>query len=188
MSPGNYTPYRPEAPSFEMGDPAQFDLGDFAVPEFRGPAPFEYPNFQGPDPATFQTDQTYDWRRKEGLRAITNATSADGLLRSGGTLKGMMDYAGNLAGQEFGNVFNRALSTWTANRGNAAEKYQTDYRTATDEYARNYGAEADKFSRRAMAFGLNQESTESMWRRLATLYDIATRDLPTYTPSQTVYA
>lgn len=49
----------------------------------------------------------YAFRLGEGMKAIENSAAARGLLKSGGTLAGMQDYAQGLASEEYQNAFNR---------------------------------------------------------------------------------
>lgn len=60
-----------------------------------------------PDASAFTTSPGYEFRRNESLRAVTGNYAARGLLESGNIGKGLIDYAGNAASQEFGNWFNQ---------------------------------------------------------------------------------
>lgn len=55
----------------------------------------------------FQADPGYQFRLKEGLRAIENSALAGGMGRSGTTLRGLTRYGQELGSQEFTNAFNR---------------------------------------------------------------------------------
>ena len=166
----------------------------FDRPEFDAPAPFEYPEFVGPTADTFQADPGYDFRVEEMERGIKNFAGAEGMLRTGNTLTDLMKYRGGLASQEFGNVFNRQFNTWQANRGSAAENYDRLWRNKLTDYTLKYEGESDEFNRAlathetqfggaATAFGLNQGASANRFGQLLDLYKIATRGLPTYTPS-----
>jgi hypothetical protein len=66
----------------------------------------------GPDAATaamanFQTSPGYQWQLGEGLRAVDAGAAAKGMLRSGATLKGEMEYGQGLASQDFSSYYNR---------------------------------------------------------------------------------
>jgi hypothetical protein len=127
-------------------------------------------------------------------RAVNNAASAKGLLRTGGTLKALMDYRGGLASQEFGNIENRRLGTWQQNRANQADIYDRDVRNRLTKYGLDYQGESDKFARAlatndtqygqaAGGFGLNNNAMNQQIRNLMSLYGIYTAGLPTYTPT-----
>ena len=90
------------------------------VPEFVAPAlpqvaPFSYESFAEPEPFAFDDytpttgadvygDPSFEFRKGIGEKALMNSRAAQGLLRTGGTLKDLLDYNQNFAGQEFGNV------------------------------------------------------------------------------------
>jgi hypothetical protein len=64
--------------------------------------------------ADYQADPGYAFRLKAGTDALRHQAAARGGLISGGTLKGMQDYAQGAASQEYGNAFNR----YQTNRAN----------------------------------------------------------------------
>lgn len=153
--PFSYPPFTPpefNVPPFEA--PAPFDYPDwtpgapFDYPEWTPSEPFSYPSFVAPSIDTFTADPGYQFRLAEGLRALQHAAAAKGILRTGGTLKGLMDYGQNLASEEFQNVVNRQFRDWLAGRTAAAEDYdrnlanrrtdwETGYESAKDIYDRN---------------------------------------------------
>lgn len=57
--------------------------------------------------ADFQADPGYDFRMKEGLRALGNSAAARGGALSGGAIKESLRYGQGLASQEYGDAFNR---------------------------------------------------------------------------------
>jgi len=66
----------------------------------------------GPDAATaamgdFYTSPGYDFRLKEGLRAVDAGASANGILHSGATIKAEQAYGQGLASSEFDKYYNR---------------------------------------------------------------------------------
>ena len=66
----------------------------------------------GPDAANaamakFQASPGYQWELGQGLRAVDAGAAAQGMLRSGATLKAEQTYGQGLADQEFGNYYNR---------------------------------------------------------------------------------
>jgi hypothetical protein len=52
-------------------------------------------------------DPGYQFRLKEGMKALENSASARGNLLSGGTLKGIQRYGQDMASTEYQNAFNR---------------------------------------------------------------------------------
>jgi hypothetical protein len=66
----------------------------------------------GPDAATaardrFQTSPGYQFSLDQGLRAVDAGAAANGMLRSGATLKAEQTFGTGLADQEFTNYYNR---------------------------------------------------------------------------------
>jgi hypothetical protein len=55
----------------------------------------------------FFTSPGYQFRLDEGMRAVDAGAAAQGMLRSGATLKGEQRFAQGLASQEFGDYYNR---------------------------------------------------------------------------------
>ena len=55
----------------------------------------------------FRADPGYQFRLKEGLRAVENSASARGGLLSGNLMRGLVDYGQGMGSQEFTNAFNR---------------------------------------------------------------------------------
>lgn len=65
--------------------------------------------FQAPDPANLQADPGYQFRLGAGQQALERSAAARGVLRTGGTLKDILQYGQNFGSQEYGNAFNRAM-------------------------------------------------------------------------------
>lgn len=54
------------------------------------------------DPNAFMTSPGYQFRLQQGLEGVTGSKAVNGLLRSGGALKAVNDYAQGAASDEFG--------------------------------------------------------------------------------------
>ncbi|HBO1919656.1 TPA: tail fiber domain-containing protein [Pseudomonas aeruginosa] len=74
-------------------------------------------SFTGKD---LQNTPGYQFALNQGLRAVQNSASAQGLGLSGAQLKGATQYATGLADQTYGDQYNRALSTYNTNYQTAA--------------------------------------------------------------------
>lgn len=107
------------------------------IAPFQRPNPYEYTPFAEPDPFTYDAfaaptldearqEPGYEFAQQEGLRALQNSAAAKGTLRTGGTLKELINWGNKLGEQNYGNVYNRAANTYGINRGNAFENYQTN--------------------------------------------------------------
>ena len=57
--------------------------------------------------ADYQADPGYGFRLNEGLKQIAHTAASRGGAISGGTMKGIQDYAQNSASQEYQNAYNR---------------------------------------------------------------------------------
>lgn len=61
----------------------------------------------GLDPNNFETDPSYQFRKKEGMDGIQSSAAASGGLLSGAALKALTGYNSDLASQEYGNAWQR---------------------------------------------------------------------------------
>jgi hypothetical protein len=97
----------------------QFKLtgGDVNDPMFGKYATAEYT----PEMFAKGQDPGYQFRLKEGMRALENSASARGNLLSGGTLKGIQRFGQDLASTEYQNAFNR----YQAERAGTLNPYQS---------------------------------------------------------------
>lgn len=69
---------------------------------------------EGADKFTFtQEDPSFKFRLQEGLQALERSAAARGVLASGGTFKGITNYAQQAASQEYQNAFNRFMAQRT---------------------------------------------------------------------------
>jgi hypothetical protein len=95
-------------------------------PVFRLPnAPtFTPPEFNRPTLDDAYNEPGYQFRAQAGNQALERSAAARGVLRTGGTLKDLVEYGQNFAAQEYGQVFNRALSS-----------YDRQYQGARDAFA-----------------------------------------------------
>lgn len=159
-------------PSFNaptMTAPQPFSYGDFNYDSYAAPDKFSYQDFQAPSADQARQDPGYEFARTEGLRALTNRASATGSANTGGTMKDLISWGDQFANQNYGNVFNRGLQSYQANRGNAfdswganelarAKTYDTNRTNAFDNYtsnrnnaaanySTNYGVARDTFDR-----------------------------------------
>jgi hypothetical protein len=202
-----FSSFYPDQPAFAYPD---FAPPTFDVPAFQAPAPFSYPEFALPSgQEVLNEDPGYGLRRDEGLRALQNNALARGVGKGGATLKSLMDFAGSLASQEYGGAANRKFGIWQANRGNAADNYDRNWRDLLGEYGVKYGQETDEYNRAADTYktNLGKEATRygfgldvasgmsggrqaasnfalndrnSIFNNLLSLYQISRQGLPQY--------
>lgn len=88
------------------------------TPTFTGhaPTPTPYGDFAGLDPATFNRSPDSIYLQGQAQNALQRSAAARGTLLTGGLQKSLQSNAVGLAAQDFGNAYNRALSTYTTNR------------------------------------------------------------------------
>jgi hypothetical protein len=107
---------------------------EFNYPAYDGPMSpnyqfldvpgFKAPQFTPPNAETVQNEPGYAFGLSEGEKALQQSAAAKGVLNTGGTLKDIMSWGVNYAGQHYNDAFNRALQT-----------FGTQYQGAKDEYA-----------------------------------------------------
>ncbi len=127
----------------------------FNAPTFTAPAPFSYADFQAPTLQQAQNEPGFQFALEQGLKAMENSKAYQGTYRSGGTIKGLNDYARNAANQNYNDVFRRSGETYDRNRSNAADIYSTNYGVSRDVFDRNYQAAKDTYAPQARAAELN---------------------------------
>lgn len=71
--------------------------------------------FQAPTSLTEQNDPGYQARLALGQQAIQNSAAAKGGLLSGNTAQALNQFGQDYASNEYGNVYNRALNTYSTN-------------------------------------------------------------------------
>ncbi len=74
------------------------------------------------NPGDLTKDPGYQFMLDQGTQALERSAASRGLLGSGGTLKSLTRYAQGLAGTEFQNAYNRALTTFGTNRQSAMDR------------------------------------------------------------------
>ena len=108
--------------------------------------------FAGPTADTLSLDPGYQFRLKQGVQALENSAAAKGTVRTGGAQKGLIDYAGESASQEFGNAYGRARDTFDANLDS---KYGA--------YDRNNAANAANWDRSMSTWAANQAGQDTQF-------------------------
>ena len=133
---GLFTPY---SGSFQAPDYAEAARQAMSVlpgvPTYRAPSLPDIQPFQAPTYQEAVSDPGYQFRLQQGTQALENSKAAQGLSRTGGTLKDFMNYGQNMASQEYGNTWNRRLGEYNTNVGNIWEKSAREQGIARDEYA-----------------------------------------------------
>lgn len=132
FNPNYYTGFSGQAP----GDFSSY-LGKYpmpTLPQWQGPAipqapAFSYADFKAPTLDEAKNQPGYQFGVDQGLQALQQSRAAQGLLRTGGTLKDIQQYGQNAATQNYGNVLNQDLGIYNTNRAGAVQTYNTNYQT-----------------------------------------------------------
>jgi len=124
----------PKQPTGEVEVGGEGGGEDLGFSPFSGPMSFRYnvpgvprfraPVFRAPSAAEALEEPGYKFGAEEGRRALEASASGRGTLRTGGTLKDIVAWGNRFATQHYGDVFNRALST-----------FDRLYQGSRDEYA-----------------------------------------------------
>lgn len=118
---------------------------DVKLPTFTPPTPFQpppafsYADFAPPTGKDVLNDPQFQFEFGQGMQAIGAKNAALGTLNTGGTIKDFQNFGTGLASADLQNIYNRNLSTYQTNRGNALDAYNTNYGTQyKDPYQINY--------------------------------------------------
>lgn len=117
--------------------------------QLRKAPQFQYEKFQGLG-KDWTGDPGYQFRLGQGTGALERSAAARGVLRTGGTLKDLLEYGQNFASQEYGGAYDRALRAHQQNFAGAQaefdprfKEWQTqagaDIQKGGQEYDRYYG-------------------------------------------------
>ena len=114
----------------------------------------QYEQFQAPTMAEVAASPGYEFRRREGERAIENAAAAQGTGRTGGAMKDLMRYGQDYASGEYDRAYGRAVGENQMAYQRAQQENQDQYGRALGEYQMGYGQRGDVYDasmQRAMA-------------------------------------
>lgn len=125
----------------------QFDAPEFQAPPPFSYDPFAYEEFAAPTLQEAQSEPGFEFALNQGIKAYENSKAYLGTYRTGGTIKGLNDYARNMANTNYNDVFRRKGETYDRNRGNAFQNWGANRENAADSYAMNYGISRDVFDR-----------------------------------------
>lgn len=145
--------------------------GEFVPKAFnyQDPGEFQSPGNYQEQAFNFQADPGYQFRLNQGVGAIQNKAAAGGALRSGATLKALMNYGQGAASDEYGNAYNRysqdrtfGANQFNGNRDFAANQWNGNrafgYGAATDQYNRGAGESQNRFTRLSQLAGYGQNA------------------------------
>jgi hypothetical protein len=136
-----YTPFEEQA----TYDPF---TGEYASERFEQETdPFRGEKFAAPTYQEAMADPGYQFRVAQGQQALENAAAAKGMLRTGGTMKGLLDYNQAMASQEYDKTYGRRLG-----------EYQMGY-------GQDMSADREQWAREAQKFGMNRQAALDQYDR-----------------------
>lgn len=141
-----------------------------AVPEFH---PAEIPTIDAWHMPTWQevqsSDPGYEGRRKSGEQALVNSKAAQGLVRTGGSLKDLLNYNQDYASQEYGAAANRSLTGWRNNADVTLQRSGMDLDRSKAMFEPQFAEYQNKVG---VASRVPQETLDNAWREYLKDYDI----------------
>lgn len=140
-----------------------------ARPEFNAPEIPQINPWAQPKWDDIYQDQSYLGRKKEGEQALMNSKAAQGLARTGGTLKDLLAYNQDFAGREFGNIANRSLEGWRANTDATLRRSGMEQDRARSMYEPQFAEYQNKVNTVARA---QPQALDQSWREFLTDVDL----------------
>lgn len=140
-----------------------FGGGGYGMGKKKGGAPtLDLPEFVAPTMEEALSDPGYQFALQQGQEALEGSAAARGTLRTGGTLRDLVDYGQQAAQQQYGDVYNRALQGYGANVGAMQaefapqfQAYQQQQDLGYNRWATQYGGNLQKYlQREGNIFGL----------------------------------
>ncbi|MGM0614763.1 MAG: hypothetical protein ACQES7_04290 [Pseudomonadota bacterium] len=134
-----------------------------------------------------EADPGYQFRREEGMNALDASAAARGRLQSGAQARATTRYASDLASQEYGNAYGRAVyerdqdfSRRTSERDKnfmrSASERDAAFGRYNQQFSTQYGMAADQYNRsRDQALtqiDLERQSKSDSYNRLASLANV----------------
>ncbi len=125
--------------------PAYNPYPQFQAPVFAAPPPFSYKEWVAPTLDSVYADPSYKFRTAEGQRALEQSAAGKGALRTGGSLKDLINYGQNAASQEYSNIFDRSVTGHNVGLNQALGTYTTNYGVSRDVYDRLFNAKKAEY-------------------------------------------
>lgn len=122
-------------PMLDLPDPPTLD--DWTPEEWKAPKPSE-----------IYDDPSYKFRFDEGMRPIQTSRAAQGLTRTGATLKALSRYGQNFASNEYDRIYNRAADSYDRRNATKYQAWQGNRQNKLDTYDRVVGKARDEFAPR----------------------------------------
>lgn len=183
-------------PVYNQGDPVDNsggpDLTDILAP-FKGQFQFQRAPIAGVPPAFHpsrpmpifkafanptleeaKNEPGFQLANQMGVQGIENSAAGRGLLRSGGTLKDILQYNQNFGNQNYQNVYNRDFNTWQANEQGDLGNWLTGFKGDLDTYNTNYQTQFKDPFQNALASTSMDNAND--WQNFLQQYQIFTNN------------
>lgn len=115
-----------------------------------------------------QQDPSYQFRLNQGLQALQRSQAATG-ISGGAAAKAINDYAQNTASTEYGNAYNRALSSYGANMTNSQNQFSSKLGAYQAQVGNNLNQansalqnQSNAYNRLAAMAGVGQTSAQQL--------------------------
>jgi hypothetical protein len=118
----------------------------YTAPKFEAPPPFSYKSFEAPTADSIYADPSYQFREGQGRQALEQSAAGRGVLRTGGTLKDLINYGQNAASQEYSSIFDRAVTGHNMGLQQELGTYATNYGVGRDVYDRLFEGSKAEFA------------------------------------------
>lgn len=150
----NAAPFFPEfqAPVYEQG------------PAYAAPQPFQAPTM---DQA--MNDPGYQFALNQGLGALQTRQNAAGVARTGGAMKGLIDYGQQAASAQYDKVYGRAAQQYQQDYQMGRDAWLMNDQARRDAYDRSYQGASDAFNARFRGRELQFEDLYRRWRDKANI-------------------
>ena len=109
---------------------------------------FEYEDFRAPTMAEVEATPGYEFRLREGQRALENAAAAQGVTRTGGAMKDLMRFGQDYATGQYGQEYARRLGENQLLNQRGLQANQDAYGRSLGEYQMGYGQRQDVYDAR----------------------------------------
>ena len=176
----------PTAPAAPPPDAPAPDFGTFQLPSYHGAssptfnmpnAPnFSFEDFRAPSFQDAQNEPGYQFALDQGTKALNASAAARGVLRTGGTLKDIIEYGNKFGEQNYGNVYNRAKQTYDTRLGLAKDKF-------APQFAQYQNAAQAEQARALAAFNRDYEVYNSQLQGQLSLEQLINQNLQFGAPS-----
>lgn len=143
--------------------PSGFQWPTFTPTEFSFPD-FQFESFRTPSMEDAEQEPGYAFALDQGRKALETSAAGRGALRTGGTLKDILEYGQKFGGQNFQNVFNRKFQTWDANEGARLKAYTANRDTYFGTGDRNYRGLWDQFTGKQQQAQQEFQDLYNRWR------------------------